>query len=94
MLTKEQLDKYVDALWWGLTTARTKPYEKGDLIMVRYEAQALPLAEVVFKRLIDEGLNPVPRMTLTPAMEKSFYGDGNDDQLSYTAPVKRNLPRD
>ncbi len=40
-----------------------QPYEKGDLIMVRYEAEALPLAEVVFKRLIAEGLNPVPRMT-------------------------------
>lgn len=86
MLTQEQLDKYVDALWWGLTTARTKPYEKGDLVMVRYEIEALPLAEAVFKRLIKEGLNPVPRLSLTPEMEKSFYGEGDNQQLEYIAP--------
>ncbi|CCO25148.1 aminopeptidase [Maridesulfovibrio hydrothermalis] len=89
MLTTQQLDKYVDALWWGLTTARTKPYEKGDLIMIRYEVEALPLAEAVFKRLIDEGLNPVPRLSLTPEMEKSFYGKGDDNQLEYIAPGER-----
>ncbi len=86
MLTKEQLDKYVEALWWGLTTSRTKPYEKGDMIMIRYEVEALPLAEAVFKRLIDEGMNPVPRLSLSPEMEKSFYGRGNDEQLEFIAP--------
>ncbi|OEU67769.1 MAG: peptidase M29 [Desulfovibrio sp. S3730MH75] len=91
MLTKEQLEKYVDALWWGLTTARTKPYKKGDVILVRYEAEALPLAEVVFKRLIDEGMNPVPRLSLTPSMEKSFYGSGNDSQITFVAPGDEEL---
>lgn len=89
MLTKEQLDKYVEALWWGLTTSRTKPYEKGDMIMVRYEVDALPLAEAVFKRLIDEGMNPVPRLALTPEMEKSFYGRGDDQQLEFIAPGEK-----
>ncbi|WP_031479505.1 aminopeptidase [Maridesulfovibrio frigidus] len=91
MLTKEQLEKYVDALWWGLTTARTKPYKKGDVILVRYEVDALPLAEVVFKRLIDEGMNPVPRLSLTPSMEKCFYGSGNDDQVTFVAPGDEEL---
>ncbi len=91
MLTKEQLEKYVDALWWGLTTARTKPYKKGDVILVRYEVDALPLAEVVFKRLIDEGMNPIPRLSLTPSMEKSFYGAGNDSQITFVAPGDEEL---
>lgn len=89
MLTKEQLDKYVEALWWGLTTARTSPYKKGDVIMIRYEVEALPLAEAVFRRLIDEGMNPVPRLSLSPEMEKSFYGGGNDQQLEFIAPGDR-----
>ncbi|SDL05111.1 Leucyl aminopeptidase (aminopeptidase T) [Maridesulfovibrio ferrireducens] len=93
MLTEKQLEKYVEALWWGLTTARTKPYEKGDVIMIRYEAEALPLAEVVFKRLIDEGLNPVSRLSLTPSMEKSFYGSGNDDQVTFIAPGDEELTK-
>ncbi len=91
MLTEKQLEKYVDALWWGLTTARTKPYEKGDVIMIRYEAEALPLAELVFKKLIDEGMNPVPRLSLTPSMEKSFYGAGNDDQITFITPGDEEL---
>lgn len=91
MLTEKQLEKYVDALWWGLTTARTKPYEKGDVIMIRYEAEALPLAELVFKKLIDEGMNPVPRLSLTPSMEKSFYGSGNDDQITFITPGDEDL---
>ncbi|WP_320169385.1 aminopeptidase [Maridesulfovibrio sp.] len=86
MLSKEQLEKYVDALWWGLTTARTKPYEKGDMILIRYEAEAQPLAEVMFRHLIEKGMNPVPRLSLSPDMEKSFYGLGNDDQLEFIAP--------
>ncbi|WP_291329765.1 aminopeptidase [Desulfovibrio sp. UCD-KL4C] len=91
MLTEKQLKKYVDALWWGLTTARTKPYKKGDVIMIRYEAEALPLAELVFKKLIDEGMNPVPRLSLTPSMEKSFYGAGNDDQITFITPGDEEL---
>ncbi|SME87792.1 aminopeptidase [Desulfovibrio gilichinskyi] len=91
MLTEKQLEKYVEALWWGLTTARTKPYEKGDVIMIRYEAEALPLAELVFKKLIDEGMNPVPRLSLTPSMEKSFYGSGNDDQITFITPGDEEL---
>ena len=74
-------------LWWGLTTARTKPYEKGDLIMVRYEVEALPLAEAVFKRLIDEGLNPVPRMTLDfRKWRKVFTVTEMKTNLRYIAP--------
>lgn len=91
MLTKEQLEKYCDVLWWGLTAARTGEYEAGDNILLRYEAEALPLAEVMFKMLIEKGLNPIPRMGLTPSMEKSFYGSGNDKQLTFIAPGEKDF---
>lgn len=91
MLTNEQLEKYCDVLWWGLETARTGEYKPGDTILLRYDAEAMPLAEIMFRKLIERGINPIPRMGLTPSMEKSFYGLGNDDQLTFIASGEKEL---
>ncbi|MDD3312348.1 aminopeptidase [Pseudodesulfovibrio sp.] len=81
MFTNDELRKYARTLWWGLSTARTKPYAPGDFILLRFDAEALPLAEAVFDMLVDKGLNPIPRQNLTPGMELSFYGKGGEAQL-------------
>ncbi len=83
MFTQDQLEKYAQTLWWGLEKARPVPYKKGDSILLRYDMLALPLAEVVFDLLVKKGLNPIPRATLSPAMEVSFYGQASKDQLEY-----------
>ena len=70
-------------MWWGLSTARTGEYKKGDVILVRYEADATPLAEKVFDLLIDKGFNVIPRISMSPSMDVSFYGKGNDQQLEF-----------
>ena len=82
MFTKEELRKYAETLWWGLSTARTAPFEPGDFVLVRFDTDALPLAEIMFDMLIEKGLNPIPRQNLTTEMELSFYGKGNDAQLT------------
>ena len=82
MFTSEELKKYAETLWWGLSTARTNPYKPGDFVLLRFDADALPLAEVMFDLLIEKGLNPVPRQNMTPNMELSFYGKGSDEQLT------------
>ena len=74
MLTRPQLDKYADVLVWGLLTSRTEPYKPGDVVLVQYELAALKLAEAVYGKLMERGINPVPRLVLTPAMESAFYG--------------------
>ncbi|MDK2957881.1 MAG: aminopeptidase [Desulfovibrionales bacterium] len=86
MFTLEQLTRYADVLLWGLDTARSKPYQRGDIVVVRFDLEALPLAETLQQRLVGMGLNPIVRLNLTPTMEKAFYGLAGDDQLSFVAP--------
>jgi aminopeptidase len=82
MFTNDELKKYAEMLWWGLSTARTKPYEPGDYVLLRFDPDAMPLAEAMFDLLMDKGINPIPRQNLSSNMEVSFYGKGNDSQLT------------
>jgi len=88
---KINLEKYADVLIWGLTTARTKKFKKGDVILLRYEFPAVTLAEKVYVRLVKMGFNVIPRAGLTPSMEKGFYGLSNDSQLTFKAPGSEEL---
>jgi aminopeptidase len=83
MLTKTQLDKYADVLLWGLETARNGRFKKGDVVLVQFDLPALSLAEVLQGKLLDRGMNPVIRSSLTPAMEHSFYQKADRRQLVF-----------
>jgi aminopeptidase len=91
MFSPDELKKYANTLWWGLTTARTRPYAPGDTVLLRFDPLAAPLAEAVFDMLMEKGLNPVARQNLTTAMELSFYGRGTDAQLTAIAAGDREL---
>jgi len=93
MFTEKQLDRYADVLIWGLTKARTGKFKKGDIISVRFNLSALRLAEILQEKIIDMGMNPVVRMLFTPAMERTFFGKGNDSQLVFEPPGERMLCR-
>ena len=86
MFSRSQLDKYADVLLWGLTTSRTEPYKPGDVVLVQFDVAALRLAESVYAKLLARGLNPVPRLALTPRMETAFYADADEAQLVFQAP--------
>jgi aminopeptidase len=86
MMTNEQLEKYADVLLWGLKTARVKPLKKGDMVLLQYDLPALELAEILFGRLLDLGLNPIQRLGMTTTMEKSFYEKADDRQLAFLSP--------
>ncbi|HRS98140.1 MAG TPA: aminopeptidase, partial [Smithella sp.] len=83
------MERYADVLLWALKTAKKKPLKKKDVIQIQYDREALSLAEVLFARLIDLGLHPVQKMSMTSNMEKSFFSKANDDQLSFIAPGER-----
>lgn len=91
MFSSDELKKYARTLWWGLTTARTKPYQPGDLVLLRFDQAATPLAEAVYDLLITEGMVPVPRQNLTSGMEVSFYGKGSDAQIKAVPAGDREL---
>ena len=48
MFTIKQLQRYADVLWWGLTTARTSPFQKNDIVVIRYNKPAVELAEILY----------------------------------------------
>lgn len=91
MLTDIQIEKYADVLIWGLKTARKQNFKKGDIVLLQYESAAAGLAEALFARLLDMGINPVQRAVWTPGMERLFYGKADGRQLVFLAPGDKEL---
>ncbi|MCX5805792.1 MAG: aminopeptidase [Proteobacteria bacterium] len=86
MLTDEQLNKYADVLLWGLKTARKGRFKKGDIILIQYERPAVRLAEILYGKILDMGMNPVQRINGTYIIEQTFYQKASDKQLVFITP--------
>ena len=93
MLSEKHLENYADVLWWGLTTARRKRFRKNDIVQIRFHTAAMRLAEILYRKLIERGLNPVARLALTADMERSFYRLSSERQLVFISPGKTLLAR-
>lgn len=93
MLTEKQIDRYADVLLWGLKTARTGRFKKHDIVCIRYNLAAIGLAEILYARLLAMGMNPVPRMSLTSTMERTFFKLSDTKQLVFSPPGDRELFR-
>jgi aminopeptidase len=91
MLSAIQLQRYAQILIWGLKTARMERFKKGDIVLIRYDAPALPLAEVVYTHLLEMGLNPVQRTSFSPRMEHDYYSLSNTKQLVFKTPGDEEL---
>jgi aminopeptidase len=91
MLSRKQLEKYAEVLIWGLRTARTGKYKAGDIIAVRYDLQAISLAEVLQAKLLEQEMNPVLRLAGTPRIERQFFEIANTKQLVFNPPGEKEL---
>lgn len=91
MLTATQLEKYAKVLFWGLSTARTEPYAPGDIILIRTDFEAMPLAEAVHELCMKEGFNPVIRINPNPTIERNFFIHGLDEQIEFKTPGDKEL---
>jgi aminopeptidase len=91
MMTAIQLERYAQVLIWGLKTARIEKFKKGDIVLIRYDMAAMPLAEVVYSHLLDMGLHPIQRISLTPKMEHGFYTISTEKQLIFKTPGDEDL---
>lgn len=91
-LTKTQTAKYADVMLWALKSARHgtafKPY---DVILLRYEPLALPLAEVLYAKLTEQKFNVVARQTNPDSFSRAFYNQADDTQLAFIAPGEKEL---
>lgn len=85
-IAREHLNRYAEVLLWGLKTARRDAFRKGDVILIRFDLAAIPLAEVIQAHLMDMGMNPVLRLSPTPTMEHTFYVGANQRQLVFQPP--------
>ena len=91
MLNDTHLKRYAEVLLWGLKTARSKPYKKGDVVLIRFNLDAIGLAEILEGRLLQMGMNPVRRLNPTPTMEKTFFELANRRQLVFDPPGEAEL---
>jgi len=91
MFDDMRLEKYADVLIWGLKTSRKKRLANGDIVLVRFDAPALPLAEVVQAKLLEMHINPVIRLQPTADMERAFYDLSSQNQLMFVAPGDKEL---
>ena len=91
MLTEKQLSRYADVLLWGLQTARTRKAAKNDLVLVRFDLQAVRLAEILYAKLLKTGAHPLLRLNPTASIEHDYYTMANDKQLVYIPPGEEAL---
>ena len=87
MFTERQLDRYADVLLWGLKTARSDRFKKNDIVLIRYNMAANRLAEIVYAKLLDRGMNPVLRTNLTATMEQNFFKLANNKQIVFQVKI-------
>ena len=90
-LTEKKLERYAQVLWWGLTTARKGKFKRGDIILLRFDLPALPLAEVMQEKLLSLGMNVVTRILMNPSMERNFFRLANSRQLTFQVPGEKEL---
>lgn len=86
MFTKKQLENYGKALMWGLMKMKKGQFEPNDAILIKADLDAIPLLEVLFRMVLEQGWQPIPRVLMTETMELDFYTIASDSQLDYIHP--------
>jgi aminopeptidase len=91
LLTDTQLQKYADVLLWGLQTSRRDKFKKNDMVLIRYDLEAVRTAERLQGKILDIGMHPILRPGLTSAMERIFFEKANNRQLVFEPPGEKEL---
>ena len=87
----KHLERYSHVLLWGLQKARRYKLKSGQSILIQAPPAAQPLVETLYRKILELGLNPIWRTTLSPKMEKDFYQLADRQQLKFIAPGTRTL---
>ncbi len=88
---QETLERYADVLLWSLGIARKKALRKSEFIQVRFDLPALPLAEMVVRRLHEKGQIPLPVAEPTACMQHDRLLHANNKRLAMETPGEREL---
>jgi len=93
LYTPDQLSAYADILLWALRTSRSVPFKNGELVLLRYDHDALPLAEAVYAALTAARLHPLPLSMPSAAMQAEHFGNSSFGQLTFAQPGLDELHR-
>ena len=93
MFTEHQLEKYAEVLLWGMKAARSDPFDSGEIVLIRYDLAGLRLTEILYEKLLREGINPVQRINGSPRMEHAFFSLAEEPQLTFIPPGEEELLR-
>lgn len=85
-LSPDTLDSYAEVLIWAMRTSRAVPFKNGELVLVRFDLEAAPLAEAVYAALMDAHLHPLPLALPTSAMQAQHFGNSSFGQLTFAQP--------
>ncbi|KUJ95948.1 MAG: aminopeptidase [Desulfonauticus sp.] len=91
MFTQEELQKYAQVLIWGMEKARSTKFSPQDIVLIRTDKAALPLANILLQELLQKDLNPLVRINYPPELEKTFFGQARDFQLTFKVPGEEEL---
>jgi aminopeptidase len=86
LLTEDNLAAYADVLVWGLRTSRAVPFKNGELVLLRFDVAAIPLAEATYAALMDAHLHPLPQALPTSFMQAQHFGNSSFGQLTFAQP--------
>ncbi|MGC9070577.1 MAG: aminopeptidase [Elusimicrobiales bacterium] len=82
------IERYAEVMSWA--QRYTNPnLKKGDVVLLRFDIEALKLAETIHRLLIKEGFNVIPRMMMSYVMERDFYTYASKEQLTFIAPGEK-----
>ncbi|SDK73799.1 Leucyl aminopeptidase (aminopeptidase T) [Maridesulfovibrio ferrireducens] len=87
----EDLREYAKVLIGALELQLKSPFKNRDIIIIKYDNPATPLAEALFALLIEKHLHPVMETALTPAMKAELYINSSYGQLTFFPPGKTEL---
>jgi len=86
LFSTQELDRYAQVMIWGMKKARKDPFVHSDIVLIRTDKSCVPLANLVYEKLIRMDLNPVIRINLPELMEKTFFANAGDRQLEFKVP--------
>ncbi|WP_027722208.1 aminopeptidase [Maridesulfovibrio zosterae] len=87
----EDLREYAKVLLWALENQRKRKFKNKEVVIIKYDYTATPLAESVFALLIEKHLHPVMEIALTSAMKAELFINSSYRQLTFYPPGKKEL---
>lgn len=89
-LTKTQIEKYADVMIWALQTARRSgSFKAYEVILLRYDPLAMPLAQSIYQKLLQAKFNVLARQDNPESFARTFYTTADDKQLTFLPPGEK-----